>query len=60
MDNLETWNQIAVGYDRDIGMDETVMGVGLIRRWALWGIRTGKVLEVARLGRRDLGDAQDS
>jgi SAM-dependent methyltransferase len=37
---------MAPDYDREISMDETLMGLGLVRWWVCRGL-TGKVLEVS-------------
>ncbi|SAL98789.1 hypothetical protein [Absidia glauca] len=45
-DTRTIWGQVADRYDDEIGWDEKVMGIGLLRRW-LVGQATGDVLEVS-------------
>uniref|UniRef100_A0A7S2AAH9 Methyltransferase type 11 domain-containing protein n=1 Tax=Trieres chinensis TaxID=1514140 RepID=A0A7S2AAH9_TRICV len=42
----DTFNLIAYGYDDQIGKDEMVMGINLMRRWMLFFHARGDVLEV--------------
>jgi len=46
VERVKTYDGIASTYDSQIGWDETVMGVWLLRRW-LTGRAKGDVLEVA-------------
>ncbi|ORX99122.1 S-adenosyl-L-methionine-dependent methyltransferase [Basidiobolus meristosporus CBS 931.73] len=41
-----TYDHIAENYDKKIGMDETLMGLGLLRRWLIKNAK-GDVLEVS-------------
>ena len=41
-----TWSSLAPAYDAAIGLDETVMGVNLLRRWHVGRYARGHVLEV--------------
>ena len=45
-ERLAVFRQGASSYDKEIGTDETVMGLGLLRRWLLYKAK-GDVLEVA-------------
>ncbi|KAG1456361.1 hypothetical protein G6F46_007648 [Rhizopus delemar] len=48
-DNFDTsgvWDNVAKKYDKEIGWDEVVMGMGLLRRWLI-GKAKGDVLEVS-------------
>lgn len=45
-ERLAIFREGASGYDKQIGTDETVMGLNLLRRWLLRQAK-GKVLEVA-------------
>ncbi|KAI8337546.1 hypothetical protein BC941DRAFT_425577 [Chlamydoabsidia padenii] len=45
-DTRTIWGQVADRYDDEIGWDEKVMGIGLLRRW-LVGQAKGDVLEVS-------------
>lgn len=45
-ERLSVFGKGAGSYDREIGTDETVMGLNLLRRWLLFKSR-GAVLEVA-------------
>ncbi|KAI8983970.1 hypothetical protein BDF20DRAFT_905139 [Mycotypha africana] len=45
-DTTSVWQKVAKEYDNDIGWDEFVMGVGLLRRWLI-GKAKGDVLEVS-------------
>ena len=51
----ETFQEIAFGYDDQIGKDEFVMGIGLLRRALLSFHATGSVLEVGAGTGRNLG-----
>lgn len=35
VDTGSVWSNLAKDYDKEIGMDETVMGIGLMRRWLI-------------------------
>ncbi|KAI8092627.1 uncharacterized protein BX664DRAFT_327748 [Halteromyces radiatus] len=45
-DTSSIWGQVATSYDKEIGWDERVMGIGFLRRW-LVGQAQGDVLEVS-------------
>ncbi|CAO0802221.1 unnamed protein product [Mucor circinelloides] len=45
-DTSNVWKSVAKKYDQEIGWDEVVMGVGLLRRWLI-GKAKGDVLEVS-------------
>ncbi|KAG0191473.1 Methyltransferase-like protein 7B [Apophysomyces sp. BC1034] len=45
-DTSPVWEKVAKNYDKEIGWDELVMGIGLMRRW-LVGQAKGDVLEVS-------------
>ncbi|OBZ87485.1 Methyltransferase OMS1, mitochondrial [Choanephora cucurbitarum] len=45
-DTANIWQSVAKKYDQEIGWDEIVMGVGLLRRWLI-GKAQGDVLEVS-------------
>ncbi|KAI8388436.1 uncharacterized protein BYT42DRAFT_631410 [Radiomyces spectabilis] len=45
-DTSEVWERNAKGYDKEVGWDEVIMGIGLMRRW-LVGHAKGDVLEVS-------------
>ena len=51
----ETFQQIAFGYDDQIGKDEFVMGIGLMRRALLFFHAKGNALEVGAGTGRNLG-----
>jgi len=51
----ETFQQIAFGYDDQIGKDEFVMGIGLMRRALLFFHAKGNVLEVGAGTGRNIG-----
>lgn len=51
----DTFQEIAFGYDDQIGKDEFVMGIGLLRRALLFFHATGNVLEVGAGTGRNLG-----
>lgn len=42
----QTFQEIALSYDRDISNDEYVLGIPLMRRWLLYKYAKGNVLEV--------------
>ncbi|KAI7868469.1 hypothetical protein BDF14DRAFT_1724803 [Spinellus fusiger] len=45
-DTTPIWESASQSYDKDIGWDERVMGIGLLRRWLI-GHAKGRVLEVS-------------
>ncbi|ORE08847.1 S-adenosyl-L-methionine-dependent methyltransferase [Rhizopus microsporus var. microsporus] len=45
-DTTGVWDSVAKKYDKEIGWDEVVMGMGLLRRWLI-GKAQGDVLEVS-------------
>ncbi|KAI9281144.1 hypothetical protein BY458DRAFT_531621 [Sporodiniella umbellata] len=45
-DTADVWKNVAKKYDKEIGWDEVVMGMGLLRRWLI-GKAKGDVLEVS-------------
>ncbi|CAO3632230.1 unnamed protein product [Cunninghamella blakesleeana] len=45
-DTKNIWEQVARKYDQEIGLDEKVMGIGLLRRWLIRKAK-GDVLEVS-------------
>ncbi|KAI9299788.1 hypothetical protein BJ944DRAFT_273905 [Cunninghamella echinulata] len=45
-DTSTIWESVAKKYDKEIGMDEKVMGIGLLRRWLIKQAK-GDVLEVS-------------
>ncbi|KAF7727942.1 Methyltransferase-like protein 7B [Apophysomyces ossiformis] len=45
-DTSPVWERVAKNYDKEIGWDELVMGIGIMRRW-LVGQAKGDVLEVS-------------
>ncbi|KAL1922944.1 uncharacterized protein VTP21DRAFT_9320 [Calcarisporiella thermophila] len=49
----EVWDHIATSYDRDIGNDEFVMGIGILRWWLMRKAK-GDVLEVSAGTARNL------
>ncbi|ORX47187.1 hypothetical protein DM01DRAFT_1339205 [Hesseltinella vesiculosa] len=56
-DNYDTsriWGTVANSYDKEIGMDETVMGMGVLRWWLVSQAK-GDVLEVAAGTGRNFG-----
>ncbi|KAI8074381.1 hypothetical protein BC940DRAFT_288101 [Gongronella butleri] len=53
-DTSGIWGQVASSYDKEIGMDETVMGIGLLRWWLVSQAK-GDVLEVSAGTGRNFG-----
>ncbi|KNC72352.1 hypothetical protein SARC_15093 [Sphaeroforma arctica JP610] len=43
---LRVWDKNAGSYDKEVGLDETLMGLSLMRRWLLRNAK-GSVLEVS-------------
>lgn len=52
-ERLKLFDNGAFAYDDDIGTDEIVMGLTLIRRWLVYGVK-GKILEVGAGTARNL------
>ena len=52
-DRLKLFDDGAFAYDDDIGTDEIVMGLTLIRRWLVYGVK-GQILEVGAGTARNL------
>ncbi|CEG64575.1 Methyltransferase-like protein 7B [Rhizopus azygosporus] len=53
-DTTGVWDSVAKKYDKEIGWDEVVMGMGLLRRWLI-GKAQGDVLEVSTGTGRNFG-----
>lgn len=57
-DTANVWESVAKKYDQEIGWDEVVMGVGLLRRWLIGKAKVSPVGAMVRVnqGERELKD----